>query len=152
MKIILTLTLALFMTAVFGQTEMSTYKNVSDKFEKFYNAEKYDSIFSMFSKEMQGALPVQKTKDFFINLNLQAGKIQKREFVKYNSTYAIYKTQFDKTLLALNISVDNDSKINGLLVNVFKGESLPKIEINKTKISLPFKDEWTVVWEATQKN
>ena len=151
MKIILTVTLALFMTTVFGQTETPAYKNVSDKFEKFYNAEKYDSIYSIFSKEMQSALPLEKTKYFLAGLNLQAGKIQKREFVKYKSTYAIYKTQFDKTLFALNISVDNDSKINGFLVNAFSDENLPKIDRNKTKMSLPFQDEWTVVWGGDTK-
>jgi murein DD-endopeptidase MepM/ murein hydrolase activator NlpD len=151
MKIILTITAALFMTTVFGQAEMPTYKNVSDKFEKFYNTEQYDSVFSLFSKEMQGALTVEKTKEFLTNLNLQAGKIQKREFVKYESTYAIYKTQFDKTLFALNISIDNESKINGLLVNAFKDESLPKIDRNKTKMYLPFKEEWTVVWGGDTK-
>lgn len=151
MKIILTITLALFMTTVFGQTEKPTYKNVSDNFEKFYNAENYDSIFSMFSKEMQSALPLDKTKEFLTGLNSQAGKIQKREFIKYKSTYAIYKTQFDKTLFSVNISLDNNSKINGLLVNAFKDESLPKIERNKTKMSLPFKDEWTVVWGGDTK-
>lgn len=139
------------MTTVFGQTELPTYKNVSDKFEKFYNAEHYDSIYSMFSKEMQSALPLDKTKEFLTGLNSQAGKIQKREFVKYKSTYAIYKTQFHKTLFAINISVDNDSKINGLLVNAFKDETLPKIKRNKTKMSLPFKDEWTVVWGGDTK-
>lgn len=139
------------MTTVFGQTEKPTYKNVSDNFEKFYNAENYDSIFSMFSKEMQSALPLDKTKEFLTGLNSQAGKIQKREFIKYKSTYAIYKTQFDKTLFSVNISLDNNSKINGLLVNAFKDESLPKIERNKTKMSLPFKDEWTVVWGGDTK-
>lgn len=139
------------MATVFGQTEMPTYKNVSENFEKFYNSEKYDSIFSMFSKEMQSALPLDKTKEFLTGLNSKAGRIQKREFVKYKSTYAIYKTQFDKTLFAVHISVDNNSKIDGLLVNAFKDESLPKIERNKTKITLPFKDEWTVVWGGDTK-
>jgi murein DD-endopeptidase MepM/ murein hydrolase activator NlpD len=151
MKIILAVASALFMTTVFGQAEMLTYKNVSDKFEKFYNTEQYDSVFSLFSKEMQGALTVKKTKEFLTNLNLQAGKMQKREFVKYESTYAIYKTQFDKTIFALNISIDNESKINGLLVNAFKDESLPKIDRNKTKMNLPFKEEWTVVWGGDTK-
>ena len=100
---------------------------------------------------MQSALPLEKTKYFLAGLNLQAGKIQKREFVKYKSTYAIYKTQFDKTLFALNISVDNDSKINGFLVNAFSDENLPKIDRNKTKMSLPFQDEWTVVWGGDTK-
>jgi hypothetical protein len=151
MKTILTVTLTIFINAVLGQTEMPTYKNVSDKFENFYNAEKYDSVFLLFSKEMQSALPAEKTNEFFTNLNLQAGKMQKREFIKYESGYAIYKTQFDKILFALNISIDSESKINGFLVNAFKDESLPKIDRNKTNMYLPFIESWTVVWGGDTK-
>jgi murein DD-endopeptidase MepM/ murein hydrolase activator NlpD len=150
-RIILTVTLSLCMTMVFAQTEMPTYRNVAMNFEKFYNSEKYDSIFFMFSKEMQSAVPLDKTKEFLTNLHLQAGKIQKTEFVKYESTYAVYKTQFDKTVFALNFSLDSVTKINGLFVNAFKDETLPKIDRNKTKMYLPFKEEWTVIWGGDTK-
>jgi hypothetical protein len=150
-KYIATILFATFMSFAFGQTETSSYKNIADTFEKNYNADNFDAIFSSFSKEMQSALPLKKTKEFFTGLKTQAGKIIKREFVKYKSTYAIYKTQFNKTIFAVNISVDNDAKINGLLITAFTDENLPKIERNKTKMALPFKDEWIVVWGGDTK-
>ena len=91
-------------------------------------------LFLSFSLEMQNALPVDKTKEFLAGLKQQAGKITKREFVKYEQTYASYKTNFEKALFAINISVDNNSKINGLLIKPFKESNLPKIERNKTKM------------------
>jgi murein DD-endopeptidase MepM/ murein hydrolase activator NlpD len=138
-------------TGIFGQTENSTYKTIADKFETYYNSENYDSIFAMFSTVMQNALPIDKTKNFLAGLKAQAGKTIKREFVMYKQSYASYKTNFERALFSVNISVDNDSKINGLFVKPFTDESLPMIERNTTKLTLPFNDEWTVIWGGDTK-
>ncbi len=53
--------------------------------------------------------------------------------------------------MALNISLDKNSKINGLLVKLFKEGNLPKLERNQTKFILPFKGEWTVFWGGDTK-
>src|SRR5690606_31811289 len=111
-----------------------------------YNDDRFEEIFSSFSNDMQHALPLNKTKDFFSRLKQQAGKIIKREFFMHEQSYALYKTLFERALFSVAISVDNNSKINGLLVKPFKDTNLPKIERNTTKLILPFKNEWTVVW------
>jgi murein DD-endopeptidase MepM/ murein hydrolase activator NlpD len=124
---------------------------VADAFEKNYNAENYDAIFSSFATVMQNALPHDKTIELLTGLKSQAGKITQRAFVKYEQSYASYKTNFERALLTLNISIDNDSKINGLFIKTFKESDLPKISRNKTKLMLPFKDEWTVIWGGDTK-
>ena len=48
-----------------AQNEKATYKLVADSLELNYNAENFEAIFSSFSPEMQKALPLEKTKDFF---------------------------------------------------------------------------------------
>ena len=147
-----TIVLTFFMSNIFGQTEKATYKTVVDNFETQYNKSDYDSIFAMFSPEMQKALPLDKTTDFLTGLKSQAGQITKLQFVKYvNGTYASYKTNFERALLAVNISIDNNSKINGLFVKPFTDDNLPKIERNTTKLKLPFNGEWTVVWGGDTK-
>ena len=50
----------------------------------------------------------------------------------------------------MNIAVDNNSKISGFLVKPFV--EIPIIERNKTKLSLPFKNEWTVTWGGDTKD
>jgi len=101
---------------------------------------------------MQTALPLDKTKNFLSGLMQQAGKIKNREFMKYEGTYASYKTIFEHALLTLNISVDNNGKINGLFVKPFKDNSnLPGLERNISKLILPFNDEWTVIWGGDTK-
>lgn len=150
-KYFLIILLTTFANFAFGQTEKIANKSVADSFEMNYNAGNFDVIFSCFSTEMQTALPLDKTKEFLTGLKTQAGKITKRQFVKYEKTYASYKTNFERALFAVNISVDNNSKINGLLVKPFKESNLPKLARNTTKLILPFKDEWTVIWGGDTK-
>jgi murein DD-endopeptidase MepM/ murein hydrolase activator NlpD len=150
-KFLAILTFSFIISPSFGQTEKAINKTVADNFEKNYNSGDYEAIFSSFSSEMQNALPLEKTKDFFTGLKAQAGKITKREFIKYEQTAASYKTNFERALFAVNISVDNNSKINGLFVKPYKESDLPKIERNKTKLQLPFKGEWTIFWGGDTK-
>lgn len=150
-KILLTLALTFIMANNFAQTEKAAYKAVADRFEVNYNNDNYDSIFAMFSPEMQNALPVDKAREFLKGLKSQAGQITKRQFVKYEKTYASYKTNFERALFAVNISVDSSSKINGLFVKPFTDDNLPKIERNITKLQVPFKGEWTVTWGGDTK-
>ena len=152
MKRILTiLALTVLTNSIFGQTEKELYKTVVDSFELNYNMDNFEAIFLSFSPEMQNALPLDKTKGFLTGLKQQAGKITKREFLKYEQTYASYKTNFERSLFAVNISVDNNSKINGLFVKPFNESNLPKLDRNITKLILPFTDEWTVIWGGDSK-
>jgi hypothetical protein len=152
MKRILTILIFILLTNfTFGQKETVTYKTVADNFEADYNSGNFEAIFANFSSEMQTALPLDKTKDFLSGLKLQAGKITKREFVKYEQTYASYKTTFERGLFAVNISIDNNSKINGLFIKLFKADNLPKLQRNITKLILPFNEKWIVVWGGDTK-
>ncbi|MEP0711754.1 DUF3887 domain-containing protein [Algoriphagus sp.] len=145
----LTLLLPLFS---FAQNEQETYKKVSGEFEQYFNAAEYQKIFDLFSSQMKAALPIEKTTDFINGLHSQVGKIENMEFTRYeNGTYASYKTTFEKGLFAVNISLDTDSKINGLFVKPFQERNLPTLERNKTKLILPFQGEWTVFWGGDTK-
>lgn len=136
---------------VFAQTEKATYKTVADEFENNYNQENFENIFNSFSAEMKTFLPINKTVEFLTGLKNQSGKIVKREFVKYQSSYASYKTTFERGIFTLNISIDEKSKINGLFIKPYVPDNLPKIERNTTKLILPFKEAWTVFWGGDTK-
>jgi murein DD-endopeptidase MepM/ murein hydrolase activator NlpD len=150
-KLLFTVALIATMSGLFGQTEKPIYKTAADKFETFYNAAQYDSIFALFSAETQKALPLDKTTDFLKGLYAQAGKITGRQFSRYQASYASYKTNFERAAFVLSISVDNNEKINGLFVKPYVEENLPKKERNTTKLQLPFKEEWTVFWGGDTK-
>jgi len=136
----------------FGQTEKETSKKVSAEFEELYNSNNYQEIFNLFSEEMKAAFPIEQTIDFLKGLKSQVGKIEKREFSNYeNGTLACYKTNFERALLSVNISLDKDIKINGLFVKPFKESNLPKLERNQSPLILPFNGEWTVTWGGDTK-
>jgi CubicO group peptidase (beta-lactamase class C family) len=109
-----------FMTnVVFAQTD--NYKNAIDNFQTNYNAETYEDIFNNFSLEMKQALSIDKTNQFLSGLKSKVGKIEKTEFVGYQQgTYATYKTNFEKAVLAVNISLDKQNQINGLFIKPYE--------------------------------
>lgn len=150
-KYLVIILLTTFMNVTYGQKEKVANKAVADSFEMNFNSENYDAIFLSFSKEMKSALTLDKTKEFLEDLKTKVGKITKRQFVKYEQSYASYKTNFERGLFAINISIDENSNINGLFVKPFKESNLPKIERNSTKLILPFNDEWTITWGGDTK-
>lgn len=136
---------------IWAQTEKATDKIIMNNFERYYNASQYDSIFNLFAPVMKQALPIEQARDFFNALKLQSGNITKREFIRYNGTSGLYKSSFERALLALNVSTDENQKINGLFVKPYIEENTPAMERNITKLMLPFHGEWTVVWGGDTK-
>ena len=107
----------------------------------------------MFSDEMKDALPIDKTSEFLTTLNLQVGKIKNREFIKYeNGSYASYKTSFELAALKLNISIDNNQKINGLFVKPFVEEvwSINAINNLSIKENLISKKQIKLIFEKSK--
>jgi murein DD-endopeptidase MepM/ murein hydrolase activator NlpD len=134
-------------TLSFAQTEKANDKSISAKLENLFNSGDYHEIFELFSDDMKNALPKEQAKDFFVGLKAQAGKINARAFTRYvRGSFASYKTTFENGIFTVNISTDGHLKINGLYIEPFKVDDLPKIERNSTKLILPFKDKWTVTW------
>lgn len=151
MKKLLLLSMIISLGNAFAQIEKPNYKTVSAQFETLYNNTDYTAIFALFSIEMQEAVPLDKTLAFLSSKQKEAGKINKREFIKYDNSYAVYKTTFERAISTLNISVDSNSRINGLSIHPYIDQTLPKPERNKTKLALPFKGEWTVTWGGDTK-
>lgn len=142
--------LAILISA-FCQSEQQDSKTVADRFETFYNNRQYDSIFNMYSGGMKNALPLTKSNEFLSGLQSKAGAIVRRDFVKYKESYAVYKTKFERALFAFSLSLDNNALINGMFIRPFTDETLPMIERNTTKLKLPFRGEWTVIWGGDTK-
>lgn len=131
----------------FSQTETEAYKTTSEKFITYYNSDNHEAIFNLFSQDMKTTLPLVKTTRFLKGLKHKAGKILSNDFLQFeNKSYATYKTQFERALLSLNISLDTNLKINGLFVKPFNDTSFSTSTRNKTSLSLPFNEEWTVAW------
>lgn len=145
-KKVLTL-LSLLPLLLAAQQETEAHKKVSQQFEEYYNKDDFLNIFELYSDVMKKALPWDKSTAFFSSLKLQVGKIEKREFKRFqNATYAVYKTTFERGVFALNVSLDSSGEINGLFVKPYIEETFPIVNRNTTTLILPFNEEWTVFW------
>jgi len=152
MKNIILIVLILVVTLSFGQTEKAENKVITEKFVENYNNDDYDGIFSMFADVMKDALPIDKTTEFLKGLKSQAGNISNREFIKYeNGTYASYKTTFERAVFVLNISIDDNSEVNGLFVKPFVEEVNVENVINNLTIKngLITKEQSEIIFEST---
>lgn len=127
----------LWSTLAFSQNRQ--YKEVFDAFKKHYNSGDYENIFNGFSKEMQAALPLENAKNFFDELKLQSGNIQESIFLKFeNTSFAVYKSAFDKSTLAINIGIDSENLINGFYIKPYVEERQILIENRLSGISIDF--------------
>lgn len=145
-KICLIILTVLIMVNVYAQTENSEYKTVVDSFINCYNNNQSEIIFNRFSPEMQQAMPLQKTNEFFSGVKQQLGKIVERNFLKFQASFAVYQIKFERGVFALNISIDSSSKIDGFSIKPYVPDNLPQIKRNTTKLILPFNGEWMVLW------
>lgn len=117
-KLFLLLTIAFITNNLCAQTE--NYTVAIESFKTNYNTEKYDDIFNSFSSKMQQALPLDVTRKFLADLKSQFGKIENKEFLDSQSgAYVNYKTKFEKALLLVKISLDEQNKINGLSITPY---------------------------------
>lgn len=124
MKTYLLLLMLVFVSAVaFSQTEKIENSYSATKFKEYHNGNKIDSIYSLFSADMQAALPKDKAKEFLGALKAQAGPIKSMQFKKYEGPYASYKTVFDKGTFAVNIALDAAHKVNGFFVTPYEEET-----------------------------
>lgn len=126
--------LSLVITVLFTSLGFSqSAKNIT-AFEKFttnYNSAEFSAIYNDFSAEMQKALPLANTLQFFTGLQSQAGKINSSELSKAESeSAASYKTTFEKGVFLILISVNAEGKINGFRVTPFV-ESIPSKVVNQ---------------------
>ncbi|WP_028298223.1 serine hydrolase [Olivibacter sitiensis] len=69
----------------------------------------------------QDTIPLDKTNEFLSGLKKQVGNITQEEFVAFQQgTYASYKTTFERAVLILNLSLDDQNQINGLFLKPFE--------------------------------
>lgn len=133
-------------TCAFSQFERTEFKRTADFLESKYNGDDFDAIFDNSTPAMQQKISLQQVRDFFGKLKAQYGRITKREFVRFEQTGALYKTQFERGMFSIKLYVSKEGLISGYQVRAYQDPNTAKPERNITRLSLPFKDEWFVVW------
>jgi murein DD-endopeptidase MepM/ murein hydrolase activator NlpD len=134
-----------------AQSETAAYKDAVNKLAGYISQHQSDAIFNMLSADMQKAMPIEKTREFFNNFK-PLGKITKMDFLKFQSGEALYKMQFELGVFTLSLSLDSQIKISGFLIKPYIPDHVPALSRNIAKLRLPFNNEWFVVWGGDSKD
>lgn len=117
---------AIFLTiasASVAQTAPAAYANALNKFKQFYNSNKPDSVYNMFSSEMKASITLDKWNATTSQLKSQIGPLKQTEIVDYKAPTATYKSVFESATFLLNLSLDNQNKLIGIFFKPYKDPS-----------------------------
>jgi len=142
------------MTSILDSAEQGALIQKSEEFVEHFNQRDYKSVHKMFSDEMKQALPLPQLEKVLSQFSREYGVITEKEFVRYESSYGIFKVGFlksksSKEYLTLKISLNEKSRINGLFFAPWVDH--PVLLRNESKLILPFEDEWLVFWGGDTK-
>ena len=90
------------------------YTQVANQLKELINAGNYTGIQTNFNKEMDAALPLDKSSAFFNGLTQQVGKIQKLGKPQSVGEAMVFPTEFEKDTLDMQIALDSRGQIAGL--------------------------------------
>jgi pimeloyl-ACP methyl ester carboxylesterase len=139
-RILSILSLLLSFSGAFAQSaEPAAYRSALNRFMLYYNRNQADSVFGMFAPEVKTQMPLQKNREMLGQLQTQLGGLQKATYQSMESSVATYKADFQKSSLAMKISLNQAGKISGLLFDNLKADAQPTlVSTNPHTAEIPF--------------
>jgi uncharacterized protein len=108
------------------------YGDISEKFQAYYNAEKPDSLFAIYSVALKEKLPIEKTRAVFSGLHVQFGELKSLDLLKQDSGFNVYKATFSHQTFSLLLAVADDNLIEGFRLVPYDPDQFPE-EKKKSK-------------------
>ncbi len=137
----------LLASGVLGQTAAEKIQKTAELFVSAYNSKDYSPIEQQFDAPMKAAVPTDKLRAFLDDLHTNYGKIAKLGAPQsVSSSAANFPVEFEQGKMSLLITLDAEGKIAGLRVAPPPSEKAKNTSRNQTKLILPFKGEWLIVW------
>lgn len=139
------------LTALGRQQPAGRFEEVVQRMVSAINEKDYARIGSDFDQTMEDFFPLEKRKPFFEDLAAQYGKIQKLDKPRTAQPgQAIFVAHCERGKLDITVWLSDDDKVIGLLFLPHTAD-IPVPEKHETKLSLPFKGRWLVVWGGDTK-
>ena len=101
------------------------YEGIAERFLFFYNAEKPDSLFAIYSNELKEKLPIEKTRAVFSGLHIQYGDLKSLDLLKQDSGFNAYKAIFSHQTLTLLLALTDDHLIEGFRLVPYDSGQFP---------------------------
>src|SRR5437667_305177 len=105
---------ALFSTEAASGQGTDRYTKMANQLVELINAGDYAGIQTNFNKNMDTALPLDKSSEFFKGLTQQVGKIQKLGEPQDYGEAMVFPAKFEKDTLDMQIALDSRGLIAGL--------------------------------------
>jgi len=128
-KFLLYIAINLFAMSAAAQ---KNYEGVAERFLVFYNEEKPDSLFAIYSTELKEKLPIEKTRAVFSGLHIQYGELRSLDLLKQDSGFNAYKAVFSHQTLSLLLALTGDNLIEGFRLVPYDPSQFPE-EKKKSK-------------------
>ena len=133
---------ALFTTGAAWGQGTDRYTKAANRLMELINAGDYAGIQTNFNKQMDAALPLDKSSAFFSRLTQQAGKIQKLGEPQPAGGAMVFPATFEKGQFDMRIALDGSDQIAGLR---FKPHAATKAEAEKDEAQPSQADRYTKV-------
>jgi len=149
---VLIVILACGVTPALGEHQSTDrFQKVAARMVKAINEQDYAGVGKDFAQTMEDFFPLEKRKPFFKDLSAQYGKIKKLDDPQLvPPDQAIFVAQCERGTLDITVWLDENDRIAGLLFLPHKAD-IPVPEKHETKLLLPFKGRWLVVWGGDTK-
>ncbi|HET7003187.1 MAG TPA: hypothetical protein VFI33_17805 [Puia sp.] len=108
-----------------GAAAQKNYEQISERFLIFYNDEKPDSVFAVYSNELKEKLPIEKTRAVFSGLHIQYGELKSLDLLKQDSGFNAYKAVFSHQTLTLLLALTDDNLIEGFRLVPYDSTQFP---------------------------
>jgi pimeloyl-ACP methyl ester carboxylesterase len=131
-KVALCLLLILPITVALAQTEKPAYATAIAKFKRYYNNNAPDSLFGMFAPAVKTGLPLDKTKELISNMHMQLGNLKQTTFSTYVLTAGVYKAEYERATLLINLSLDQSNQVDGLYFKEYKDSKPGDVKTSTT--------------------
>ncbi|MBT8263395.1 MAG: peptidoglycan DD-metalloendopeptidase family protein, partial [Bacteroidia bacterium] len=144
--------LALLICTCLGiQAQTPTYVAAVESFQRSYNEKDADAIFNSFAPLMQQSVNLKTTEQIVNSFQSRYGEMKSFDFKQSEGAMETYVAHFERGKQNMQISLNNEGKMRGLLFKPVTESRPPKFERNTTKLGIPFKGKWFVVWGGDTK-
>jgi hypothetical protein len=124
---------------------------MANRLVELINAGDYAGLQTNFNKEMDAALPLDKSSAFFNELRQQMGKIQKLGEGRLADGAMVFPAKCEKGALDMQLVLDSRGLVAGLIFKPRADASDAAPQKHQTQLSLPFKGRWLVFWGGDTK-
>lgn len=123
-KLLFALVMTVCLTNGYSQEKTATRQLAAD-FVNYYNADKADSLSTLFSDEVKKQMPAANVPPVINQLKSQLGRLLNSEFFEASNGITSYICTFEKSGPVLYLHFDKSDKLAGFYVNEDKRKKTP---------------------------